>query len=588
MLVKHSLVLLVLLAAAAFAGLEQAVLMPPPTNVIHQRTPDARRITRDAVEPWAGLEGLADAERANALIHVEPGLDAAAPGVREVEHLWNSGNHAEALDKFRDLGKTLDLRHSFVGINWRDPLPTLSTDDWGPNVRVGSRDSIYTTAFDRNAVNGNLLVAALRHLGAETHINFNLSTDGGASWAETFEGYWSGGTPPPDLAGTSTGPHFFLAYPYPDLHQTLSLRIDASNGQWIPFPSGAWADTVFNTPGAQVTEVSMCSAEELWPGLRVYAFGRTDGDSLLYAWSDSTGQPWNRWGTTVNWCNGGKLDCAVNAGYSNHNWLYVSWMYNRVADTLHPAILWQDDTLGQWHGFWISNLPTTYSLNTSLGAWRDTVLMAYTHQLGGMFYTQCLLTYGGSFYYLNAPDTAASRELPDLEAGHGDGFALVHREYGSGRAIMYTRSDYSALNWTSQDTVSDHAPDWIEQPRVRWVAPGVYGTAYVTWAPSVYNSIWFSRSDWTGVAEQKPVRPGAFSLRAVPTPGGVRLALNNPTGEPLDVRIFDAAGRVAYSVDRVALRGSGILSVPISTSGIYFAVANSGKLTDKAKFFVAH
>jgi hypothetical protein len=592
MAVKHTLVLALALATAAFAGLPQATLMPPPVAPQHFPSTQPVPTRRGQSAPWLALEQLATAERANAEIHIEPGTAGADASVREVERLWNTGSYGTAIEQLRALAGSFDLRYAFVGINWRKPVPTAMTDDWGANVRVGNRDSAYCTAFDRNAVNGNLLVGLLRHAGAQTNINVNLSTDGGTTWAETFDGNWSSGTPPSDLEGVCTGTAFFVAYPYPDINQVACLKFDAANGQWIQFPSGAWADTVFSTAPAQVTEIAMCSAEEMWPGQRVYAFARTDGDSLLYAWADGTGQPWHRYPTNIDWCSGGMIDCGVNTGFSTGgNWLWASFMYKRTPDTLHPAFASMEDSTGTWHASWINNLPTTANPGvTSLAAWKDTALIAYTHQGAGRFYTQAIVTYnaGGGWFYTNVPDDLADREMPDVTGTNGDGFALAHREYGSGRAIMYTRSTYDALSWTPQDSVSDHQPNWIEHPRIRWVGPGTYGVAYVTWDTPNYNSVWFNRTDWTGIAEQKPVAPGAFALRAVPTPTGVRLALNNPASGPVLLQVFDAAGRSVYSTSTRLARGQQTLNVPIRTAGIYFVTAQSGSLVDKARFFVIH
>ncbi len=584
------IMMLCLAAAAALAGLPQATMMPPPAAPQHFPSPQPAPAQRGPAAPWLGLEQLSPAERANARIHIEPGTTGADDAVREIERLWNSGDYDAALAQFHSLAGSFDLRNAFVGINWRTPVPAAMTDDWGPNVRIGNRDSVYCTAFDRNYVNGNLLVGLLRHAGTITYIDMNLSTDGGATWAETFDGNWSGVTPPSDLEGTCTGTYFFVTYPFPDLNQVACLKIDAANGQWIQFPSGTWADTVFLPAPATVTELAMCSAEEQWPGQRVYAFARTDGDSLLYAWTDGTGQPWNRYGTTINWCNGGMIDCTVNPGFTTSNWIWASWMYKRTADTLHPALAWMDDSTGTWHATWVSNLPTTVTYGTtSIAAWRDTVLMAYTHDGGGRFYTQAVVTYnaGAGWAYTNVPDTLANREVPDVTGTHGDGFALAHREYGADRAIMYTHAPYAAVPWTAQDSVSDHVPNWIERPRVQWVAPGVYGVAYLSWEASVYNSVWFNRTDWTGIAEQRPARPTLLGLRALSSENGVRLAFDNPAQGSVVLRVFDAAGRLAHRENLTLNAGPHTIGYSAPTAGIYFAQVEAAGKTATAKFFIA-
>ena len=583
-------VMLCLTAATALAGLQPAMTMPPPTVTPHRAisAPQPAAPERPAA-PWLGLEQLSPAERTNAQIHIDPGMPGADDAVRRIEQLWDSGDHDEALAQFRNLGGSCDLRNAFVGINWRMPIPTLESDDWGPNVRIGNRESTYCTAFDRNSVNGNLLVALLRHRGAQTYIDVYLSTDGGQTWSETYDGYWN--SPPSDLDGVCCDTGFFVAYPYPPINLVLCMRFSASNGQMIPFPSGAYADTVFEPAPDTVAEISMCSGEEQWPGQRVFTFGRTTGDSLLYAYADGTGEPWHRFSTTVDWCNAGMIDCTVNPGHTTGRWLWVSWMYRKSGgDTLRPAFAYVVDTTGTWVTTIVDNLPTllTYG-TTSIAAWRDTVLIAYTHEWGSTFYTQALITYaaGSGLDHVNVPDTLALRDMPDVTGGHGDGFAVAHREYGSDRAIMYTHSNYLATDWSAQDSASDHSPTWIEKPRIQWLASGTYGVAYVSWDPTAYNSVWFSRTDWTGVADRNPARPALFGLRAILDEGGVRLAFDNPATGKVSLRVFDAAGRLAHSEDRMLAAGHHTLGFAGTTAGIYFAQLEAAGKAATAKFFIA-
>jgi hypothetical protein len=589
MKMRTLIVLLGLITAVAVAGLQPVALIPPPKIVTH-RTAARQWARTGAATPWVALERLTPAERANARIHIEPGTPGVEDAVRAIERPWNSGDYDEALAQFRNLGGSHDLRNAFVGINWRTPIPTLVTEDWGPNVRVGNRDSVYCMAFDCNSVNNNLLVALLRRYGAVTHLNFELSTDGGTSWTETFDGNASGMTPPGYLEAVCTGAHFYVTYPVPDLNIVVCLKVDASNGQMVQFPSGAWADTVFRPAPDTITEIAMCSAEEEWPGQRVCAFARTTRDSLLYAWADSTGQPWTRDGTNVNWCTGGMIDCAVNTGYpSGGNWLWASFMYKRAADTLCPALAWMDDSTGTWHAAGMPEPTTVISGTSSLAAWHDTLLMAYTHELGTAFFTQGLVSYDGGAHFSvkSIPDTLANRETPDVTGAHGDGFAVVHREYGSDHAIMYTHAGYAATNWSAQETVSNHAPDNNERPRIQWIAPGVYGVAYVSSDTSDYNSVWFNRSDWNGVAERQSAKPTLFGLHALPTEGGVRLAFNNPAAGKVRLRVLDATGRLAHDENLTLTAGQHTLSFAGTPAGIYFARLDAAGRIATAKFFIA-
>ena len=587
--------MLCIVAASAFASLPPAVMEAPPTHVQHFAQhldgSSTHQSRASALAPaWTGLERLTIEERLNSDVRIVPQQSISAAATVEVhviEQLWNSGQFDAALARFRGISRLADPSGFFVGVNWRRPIPSQAADGFGNDVQVGARESAYCTAFDRDATTGNLMVALLRHAGTLTYIDMNLSTDGGSTWAETFDGSWSWS--PVDLDGTCNGPYMYIGYPSVDQSQAVAIKFDASSGAYITFHSGDYLDTIFQMPGsATLNELAMCSADDEAPNDRIYTFGRTSDDSLVSAWSDSFGEPWHPVPTGVNWCHG-QLSCSYNILRSTHNWLFAGWLYQRTADTAQPAIGWFDDTSSAFHALWAGNLPTTISFGfTGLAAYKDTVLMAYTHEGGTNFYTQALLTYdaGSGWNYVDVPDTLANRETPDVTGRHGDGFALAHREYGGDREIMFTHAPYASTPWSAQESVGTHSPNYIEKPRVQWVAPGVYGVTYLSWVASVYNTVWYNRSDWTGIAEQHPTQPTMFGFRAQPEPGGARLVFSNPVAGNVQLRVFDATGRMVHS--RQAVLGAGAQSFEFSspTSGIYFAELETGARTSVAKFFV--
>lgn len=585
---KTVTVLLCLAAAAALAGLPAATTMPTTTLTPHRAVSAPRPTAPERpAAPWLGLEQLSPAERANARIHIEPGTPGAGDAVRRVEQLWNSGDFDAALAQFRSLGGSFDLSNAFVAINWRTPVPTTGTDV-EPNVRIGNRDSAYCTAFDRNAVNGNLLVSLLRHAGTQTYLDTYLSTDNGLTWNETVNGYWS--SPPGGLDGVCVDTSFFVAYEYPPENQVLCVRFDASNGQLIQFPSGTYTDTVFRPAPDTITEISMCGSEEQWPGMYVWALARTTRDSLLFSWAPGTGQPWTRSGTGIGRCRG-MLDCAINTGYSTGgNWIWVSWIRYYRPNVLCPALAWIDDSTTTWH-YSMETLQTVVSsyATTSVAAWHDTVFMAYTHDDGSRFYTQGIATYdGGAHYSLKSlPDTVTNHEMPGITGTHGEGFALVQRKYaGTGRPIVFTHAGYNATGWSAEDSASDHSADGAERPLIQWIAPGTYGVVYVTWGGTAYNSVWFNHTSQTGIAERKPAEPVPLGLRATSTGSGARLAFDNPAAGEISLRVFDAAGRLARSEDMALTAGHHALVFAGTAAGVYFVQLRAAGQTATAKFFI--
>jgi hypothetical protein len=118
-------------------------------------------------------------------------------------------------------------------------VPTLETNLWGRDVRIGNRDSIQQLAFDVDSSTGNLFVA-LRHNATPPHFSVCLSTDGGATWDETFT--WSG-SPPTAIDAEVFTNHFYVAYnsPQENPQQIRLRRFQCATGLPDTFHnSGAW------------------------------------------------------------------------------------------------------------------------------------------------------------------------------------------------------------------------------------------------------------------------------------------------------------------------------------------------------------
>jgi len=600
------IVLLCLAAALTATELRPAIPMmvtEPGPGVPAGALGDAGRIPARSPqlgsEPaWAGLERLTPAERANARLHLEPS-PAASPAAREevraIEDLWNSGNPAAALERFHNVGEYTDPASIFVGINWNIPIRTTFEPDWGDDVRVGMRDSFYRTAFDLNNETGYLLVGALRIEGVLSFMNMNRSTDHGQTWEETFNGWFN--WYPADLAGVGNGPYFYICYPSYDQTMATAIRFSAYDGHWVPYASGCWFDTAFATsaPAESITEVTMCSADDFSPNEKMYAFARTNQRNLLLSIVlDSTGQPWYPYPTGVNWCDG-MIDCTINPFRHQHNWLFASWMFRPTPDSQFVAVGFLDDTLLAFHAYYIGNLPiSAYGYgSTGIAGYSDTILVTYTHRnfgTEGSFYTRYLWSdqAGDGWYWGVVPDTIGNREHPDVTGRHGGGFAVVHREYGedSGRFVSFTHSDYEALQWTLSDTVSDYEPSWVEKPRVEWIAPESYGVVYTKSLGDMFGSLWFDRSGYGAIAEQKTTVSNPFGLVALPRPGGVCLAFSNPQAGDVRLRIYDANGRLMHNESRRLGAGYQSIRYTGATNGLYFARLDIGKQASTAKFAI--
>jgi hypothetical protein len=541
------------------------------------------------------LERLTPAERANAEIAFDLGpyaTQAAQDEARSIEHLWNSGDFAKAIERLRNLPALTDPAQVFTSINWRVPIPTRAGTDWGTNVRIGNRDSAAHVVFDRNNTTGHLFVGIVSNAGPSTYLYMNMSTDNGLTWVETASGIWSAPHACLDISGVCSGNYFYAAYSSRVLPSCIrASRWLASNGLRAAFRNDSQVVTVLSISAADTfREVATTSSDDASPGYRIYAFGATTQRNLVMSYSDSFAQPWFTYATgVIGWCDGA-LSCTYNPGWSTRG-LFAAWRYVRTDSTNNVGLAWYDTSDAFVHTYFNPSSPWIWV--TSVAAYRDTVAIAYEHADGSIFYTRELFTLdnGSHWYWTWIPeDTMGQRENPALTACHGGGFAAVYRERmgTSARYLCYTHSPYTASTWSTPDTVSDWRPDVNEHPRVQWLGPGLYGVVYIKWSDEPGYSVWFNRSDFTGIAESPTPGPGpaASDLLVLTERGRVRFSFDNPAPGDVRLRICDAAGRVVHNESRLFGSGPGTFEFTGAAAGIYFARVDLHSRTAKAKFLL--
>jgi catechol 2,3-dioxygenase-like lactoylglutathione lyase family enzyme len=589
-------------SASPFPAAAVPVTGPMPYRAINaSRTRDEARQPAVNLPPGpieAVLERLSPAERANAEIALDLGPHASLPAqneARNIERLWNSGDFAAAIEHLRALPNYADPAQVFININWRTPIPTRAGTDWGTNVQIGNRDSAAYVIFDRHNGTGNLFVGIVSNAGPSTYLYMNMSTDNGRTWVETASGFWTAAHAVLGIAGVCNGNHFCAAYSSRVLPNYIrSARYLATTGLRVPFRNDSTVVTVLTTaPEDTIREVAMTAADDVWPGWRIYAFGSTKLRNLVFAFSDSFAQPWYLFATNVTgWCDGA-LSCTYNPGWTSRGF-FAAWRYIENDSVNHVGLAWFD-TSNAFHATYF-NPSSPRIWVTSVAAYADTVLIAYEHaNLSTIFYTRELYTRdnGHSWYWHWIPDdTLGQRENPDVTGRHGEGFAAVYRERlgASGRYLCYTHAPYhlSPGSWSIPDTVSDWRPDVNELPRVQWLGLGLYGVAYIKWGDEPGYTVWFNRSDFTGITERRDVILSAAKnlMRVLPGKGRVGFSFNNPVSGDVRLRVVDAAGRIVHSGRTFLGAGPNTLEFAGSVSGIYFAALDIGNLTATAKFLL--
>ncbi len=164
----------------------------------------------DAVAPnvTETLSRLEPAERNNARIEFEPGSAFPTDRLDELEGaaaLWNSGRYAESLTKLDALG--VAGRQVAVGISWRDPL-AADTTRLGA-VQIGPRLTVSNPFLDFHPGSGNIFVVMESQNTTNYQWTVNLSTDNGATWAETWA--WDFTEPLRDIGMAVLGDWVYVA-----------------------------------------------------------------------------------------------------------------------------------------------------------------------------------------------------------------------------------------------------------------------------------------------------------------------------------------------------------------------------------------
>jgi len=239
---KSAVLLLALVGLLSIAGAQSN-----EKTIQAQTAPSPARMT---------LERMGPDERANAHISVEfESSDGQAVSLgRQVERLWNGGQYDEALTGLRNLETRIG--NVAIGNSWRKPVPTLTADSWGMDVRIGNRDSLQSISLVLDPTSGHLF-AVLRHSSGAPHWSICMSADNGATWDETFT--WIG-SPPTCIAASVFWQQLYVVYNSPgeNAQQVRVRQFLCSDCSVDTFETGAyWAAACTLSVGDTMKEASL-------------------------------------------------------------------------------------------------------------------------------------------------------------------------------------------------------------------------------------------------------------------------------------------------------------------------------------------
>lgn len=533
-------------------------------------------------EFWPCLAEMTPDERANSEIWLEP-LPGSAPEAceetRAISALWNSGEYEAAVERSRGFSRFGNPSQIAVAISPR--RLAASGPGFGPDIRIGTRDSLYGCSFDR-LNNGWLFASFPARAGDRTYIYSYRSTDNGTTWEELAQLQWNRADYVRATTAVCHGDYLVIAASVRAASCNLALigRISTASGEFVRFPGDTLLITAFQSdPGDTLVEFAAASSEDAYPGWEVYLFGRTRAGALKFVRTDSSCRMWRSKNTNIQTsCNNG-LDCSYNDGYRSAS-IWVSWLRTLAGDTaaLCLGFFQPSDTFFEsctYLGFHAQ--ASDGFLPTAVSAHHDTVALAYLlhglKRVGAYYTNDCE---AGWWYDVALTDTWVTRDGVEISLRRGGGSAVAYRcHIVADRDVLFQHAPQVEGPYSEPDTVSERMPDQAVRIRVEKLADGEYGLVWVSTNDTPAGAAYFDRVTAPGVAEGRPQQSLPLGLQALPRPGGVRLEFDNPVFGPVRVRVFDPAGRLRSSRSEQMPPGRRAVYMPLDATGAYFPVVEA-------------
>jgi hypothetical protein len=570
---KYALVVLVGLIAFAFA---EEFPYIPSTDVPARTT----HTTSDRVEPepilinepvWKELGRMTITERQNSEIDIileRNATDQALQMARRIENLWNSKKYEAALRLFPELANLTNVKEMSIGNKWRTPVPTEDAIQWGDDVRIGNRDSIFINVLDIHRASGNLFAVILFRQGGQYLWATNFSTDGGATWNETYS--WWAMYQMRSLDAEVCADHCYIAFGRGSgQDQAFLYRCRASDGQQDTFPDGSNYVTVYTTTLPEFIEEVAFTTNQDFFNSRLYYLLMTDQGYTHFFWDDPDAMSWTGIATNVTDAERG-LDACMNEGWST----YPFWIsYYDDSNNLNIDAF---DASNNYTNLLTSPSGSGSTRYTAISAYHDTMICLHEYQ-GGTFWVRYFTCYdggAGTWWYGWLDDTLTRQESPDVTARFDGGEGAVYRYYTPFRELNYCWRDYVG-GWTAPNNIAYGKEPYYNKPSIEYLGGGVYGVVFLSWTSPAIQGAYFDRSDWTAVKESKSAAKNPCFISLVPNPsrGHTQLSYAVKTTGSVKVSLFDAAGRLVKDlVNEVKQAGEHSLSIRNHdlAAGIYF------------------
>ncbi len=425
--------------------------------------------------------------------------------------------------------------------------------------------------MDRHIPTGNLFaVLGFTGDGMESRWTVNISTDGGANWAET---YALGGFQyvMNDVDGAVGANNFYVAYTggvtaAPNVMAWIKT-FEASDGSADTFPDGSSSYKVFETTDPDtIMDVEFSTNQDEYNN-RLYYLAIIKNGVIRFFW----GYP-----DIINWT---EITTGVTDALQglDANWNYNSsdyWLVFTYIDDADSLLMYGIDWYDTWNRLIGYNVYGTYSYSTtSCDGWCDTLFCTFQYE-GTNMEVRYLVRYGagGGWYFgFLAPDTTVSNFTPDVTLRHGGGTHGVYR--GPYTNYAYYRYRGYAGSWSTPVQYNEQYATGEVRPEIEYVDVGAYGVLFRT--PAAQNQMcYFDRSDWVGVEEVSKDATARWLMLA-PNPSYRTTRLSYVVSKAGDVKIslYDAIGRLINTlVDETKPAGEYSLTLNNHNlaAGVYF------------------
>ncbi len=520
---------------------------------------------------WKSLERMVLADRQNSQISIELEADASQQALdmaRRIENLWNNGKFNEALSLFPELAKITNANEMAIGNAWRVPVPTQAQGNWwGNDVRIGNRDSVLINALDIHRASGNLFaILLLSGDGNTNRWDVYLSTNGGLTWAETYD--WWANYPLTAMGATIVQSHCLVGYQGNSTLTDMRLRrFLTSNGQPSNFQGNQPYVTAFNTAtNDSVKEIVLFSNQDEYNN-RIYFTVLTRSGNSRFFWDDTSCMSFVEMTTGVNYANHG-LDWCWNEAAATYPVLTI---YTSNRDSIHIDGFNTSGTYAKLIQYPVG----TFNDYNAISAWRDTILTAFDFRGPVAGHVRYLTNYtagSGTWYFGNiGGDTTTISESPDVALREGGGCGVVYRYYTSTRSERYTWRRYAG-GWTTPVSVADYEP-YYDKPSIEYLGSNRYGVVYTRWT-GPNRACYFDRSDWYKIEEETANRLTQLG-RLTPNPSSkfARLTYVVKNNGPVKISLYDASGRLVSNLVNMQ-KNAGEHTLRLNTqnlpAGIYF------------------